>query len=372
MLARGSGFWSRPSVCLSHSPIIKHPFSLVSPFSLISSLGSGNERWKESHGLLFRQLSPQCHSENVFSIGIVYEGSIHMYQRRWWFKKPKRHKNKLQKLIDGEFFDKRRDYSEGELKEIVEDHIAQKDIELKSEGDYEEYLFHKEKYEKDKLLDQFPKHQYDLFMKHRCLLQARRHVKITAGGRVYSFSALVILGNGDGTGGFGYGKAPEIAKAVSNAEKDAMKHLVSIELFEGCTLPVKEGHAKVGATRVSIKRKGKNTGLSGNNLLITFASYFGLTDLMIRVIGRRNIHNMVIAFVEILNEFATTSPLDLARFLGKKYVDLSKIWKPVMKDHYGRLVPPFDEESIPYFLRRLPKAIDIKPEKENLIPESRK
>ena len=146
-----------------------------------------------------------------------------------------------------------------------------------------------------------------------------RVVKTTKGGRTFSFSALVVVGNGAGTVGQGLGKAKEVQEAIVKGIEDAKKNLVKVPVHKG-TIP-HEQHAKVGAAKVMIKPAAAGTGVIAGGSMRAVLESAGLTDVLSKNLGSANPQNVVKATVKALT--LLREPLDVAR---QRNVKVSKVF----------------------------------------------
>lgn len=157
-----------------------------------------------------------------------------------------------------------------------------------------------------------------------------RHVKITPAGRVYSYSTTLIVGNGNGVGSIGYGKGDSVPTAAEKAYRDAIKRLVPVYRYKDITIPysmVIDYHG----TRVHLAVTTEGGGNKGMMPLLTVADAFGIYGITMKVHRSRNKKNIVRAFVKAVSE--TTPPEYTARRLGKKLLDINKIWSPAKGLH---------------------------------------
>jgi len=160
------------------------------------------------------------------------------------------------------------------------------------------------------------------------LIEVGRHVKITAAGRIFSFSALVLGGNGNGYAGIGFGKGETMKKALEKAKRDMFKNMVPIAFLDQRTIP-QEFKTKFRAIHVKIIPKRKGQGLTGCTIGKLVCQAFGLEDVMIRVIGgnKRNKHNRLLAIFKCITD-NIWDPAENARARGKKLLDINRLFFP--------------------------------------------
>ncbi len=118
-----------------------------------------------------------------------------------------------------------------------------------------------------------------------------RVVKTTKGGRAFSFSALVVVGNGNGIVGHGLGKAKEVQEAITKGIDDAKKNLIKVPVMHG-TIP-HEQFAKEGAAKVLIKPAAHGTGVIAGGSMRAVLEAAGITDILSKSLGSANPHNVV-------------------------------------------------------------------------------
>lgn len=139
----------------------------------------------------------------------------------------------------------------------------------------------------------------DLELKDR-LVSIQRVTKVTKGGRTFSFSAIVVVGNEDGIVGYGLGKANEVTTAIAKGIEDAKKNLIKVPVFNG-TIP-HEQIAKFGGARVFIKPASSGTGVKAGGAMRAVLESVGITDVLAKSKGSSNPHNLVKATFEALLE----------------------------------------------------------------------
>ncbi|MEO7768034.1 MAG: 30S ribosomal protein S5 [Ferruginibacter sp.] len=130
------------------------------------------------------------------------------------------------------------------------------------------------------------------------VVSINRVVKTTKGGRAFSFSALVVVGNGAGVVGQGLGKAKEVQEAITKGIEDAKKNLIKVPVMHG-TIP-HDQLAKEGAARVFIKPAAQGTGVIAGGSMRAVLEAAGITDVLAKSLGSANPHNVVKATVKAL------------------------------------------------------------------------
>jgi len=130
------------------------------------------------------------------------------------------------------------------------------------------------------------------------LVSVQRVTKVTKGGRTFTFSAIVVVGNEKGVVGYGLGKAKEITDAITKGIEDAKKNLVKIPILHG-TVP-HEQSAKFGGARVFLKPAAHGTGVIAGGAMRSVLESVGITDVLAKSKGSSNPHNVVKATVEAL------------------------------------------------------------------------
>jgi len=147
----------------------------------------------------------------------------------------------------------------------------------------------------------------------------KRVAKVVKGGRRFSFSAIVVVGNGDGVVGYGLGKANEVTDAITKGVDDAKKNLVKVPVFKG-TIP----HAaigKYGGGLVLIKPAAPGTGVIAGGAMRAVLESAGVTDVLAKSKGSSNPHNVVKATFKALDNIR--DPYAIAEQRG---VSLEKVF----------------------------------------------
>ncbi|MGE0373086.1 MAG: 30S ribosomal protein S5 [Gammaproteobacteria bacterium] len=151
------------------------------------------------------------------------------------------------------------------------------------------------------------------------LVAVRRVSKTVKGGRQFGFSALTVVGDGNGKIGFGSGKAREVPAAIQKAMDNARRNMQQIRL-NGGTLqyPITARH---GAAKVFMQPASVGTGIIAGGAMRAVFEVLGVHDVLAKCIGSPNSVNVVRATIKGLQEM--TSPEDVARKRGKKVEEIT-------------------------------------------------
>ena len=157
------------------------------------------------------------------------------------------------------------------------------------------------------------------------LVNIRRTTKVVKGGRDFNFSALVVVGDGQGKIGFGQGKAKEVPVAIQKATDSARKNMVQVQL-NGTTL-YHEIHARHGATKILLVPASEGTGIIAGGAMRAVFEVMGVKNVFAKNVGSTNPINVVRAAVKGLTNMLT--PEKVARKRGKSV-------KALMEGHHGK------------------------------------
>ena len=158
----------------------------------------------------------------------------------------------------------------------------------------------------------------DLDLKDR-LVGINRVTKVTKGGRTFSFSAIVVVGNENGVVGYGLGKAGEVTTAISKGVEDAKKNLVKIPIHKG-TIP-HEQTARFGGAHVFLKPASQGTGVKAGGAMRAVLESVGVKDVLAKSKGSSNNHNVVKATIAALLQLRDANAIAYERG-----IDLNKVF----------------------------------------------
>lgn len=132
------------------------------------------------------------------------------------------------------------------------------------------------------------------------LVNLNRVTKVNKGGRTFTFSAVVVVGDGNGRVGQGLGKARDVSESIAKAVEDAKKNLIEFPIHKG-TIP-HEQKGKYGAGKVLIKPASDGTGLIAGGAMRAVLEIGGLQNVLAKSQGSSNPHNVVKATIDALKK----------------------------------------------------------------------
>jgi len=143
------------------------------------------------------------------------------------------------------------------------------------------------------------------------VVQINRVAKVVKGGRRFSFSAVIVVGDGAGHVGAGLGKAGEVPEAIRKGVEDAKKHLVRIPTV-GTTIP-HEVRAEYAASQVMLKPASQGTGVIAGGSVRAVVEAAGIRDILSKVYGSTNPVNVVRATLQALRDLHSAEELSARR-----------------------------------------------------------
>ena len=132
------------------------------------------------------------------------------------------------------------------------------------------------------------------------LVSLNRVTKVTKGGRNFTFSAIVVVGNEDGVVGHGLGKAKEVVEAIYKGVDDAKKNLIKVPVINGSVPHFQKG--KYSGARVLLKPASHGTGVIAGGAMRAVLESAGITDILAKSQGSSNPHNVVKATFNALEQ----------------------------------------------------------------------
>ena len=143
------------------------------------------------------------------------------------------------------------------------------------------------------------------------VVQINRVAKVVKGGRRFSFSAVVVVGDGQGHVGAGLGKAGEVPEAIRKGVEDAKKNIIRIPMI-GTTIP-HEVHAEYAAAKVMLKPASQGTGVIAGGSVRAVMEAAGVRDILTKIHGSTNPVNVVRATLEALRDLKSAAEISARR-----------------------------------------------------------
>jgi small subunit ribosomal protein S5 len=151
------------------------------------------------------------------------------------------------------------------------------------------------------------------------LVSVQRVTKVTKGGRTFSFSAIVVIGNENGIVGYGLGKAKEVNLAVEKGMEDAKKHLIRVPILKGTIPHTQEG--KYSGALVLLRPASPGTGVIAGGAMRAVLESVGVKNVLAKSKGSSNPHSVVKATFDALSRIK--DPYQVAQLRG---IELQKVF----------------------------------------------
>ncbi len=151
------------------------------------------------------------------------------------------------------------------------------------------------------------------------VVSIKRVTKVVKGGRNFRFTALVVVGDGNGHVGAGLGKATEIPEAIRKGKEDAMKKLITVAMDENKSI-THDFSGKFGGASVLLKRAPEGTGVIAGGPVRNVCELAGIRNIRTKSLGSNNKQNVVLATIEVLKQLKT--PEEVARLRGKSVEEI--------------------------------------------------
>lgn len=151
------------------------------------------------------------------------------------------------------------------------------------------------------------------------VVSIKRVTKVVKGGRNMRFTALVVVGDGNGHVGAGLGKAAEIPEAIRKGKEDAMKSLISVPIDQNDSIPY-DIIGKFGSAEVLLKRAPEGTGVIAGGPARSVVELAGINNIRTKSLGTNNKQNVVLATIEGLASLKT--PEEVAALRGKSVEEI--------------------------------------------------
>ncbi len=151
------------------------------------------------------------------------------------------------------------------------------------------------------------------------LVAVNRVTKVTKGGRTFSFSAIVVVGDENGIVGHGLGKAKEVVEAISKGIDDAKKNLIRVPILHGTVPHIQKG--KYSGARVLLRPASEGTGVIAGGAMRAVLESVGVHNVLAKSQGSSNPHNVVKATIDALSQMR-----DAVQVSRQRGIDLDKVF----------------------------------------------
>ena len=151
------------------------------------------------------------------------------------------------------------------------------------------------------------------------LVAINRVTKVTKGGRTFSFSAIVVVGDENGVVGHGLGKAKEVVEAISKGIDDAKKNLIKVPILHGTVPHIQKG--KFSGARVLLRPASEGTGVIAGGAMRAVLESVGVHNVLAKSQGSSNPHNVVKATIDALSQMR-----DAVQVARQRGVELDKVF----------------------------------------------
>ena len=151
------------------------------------------------------------------------------------------------------------------------------------------------------------------------LVAVNRVTTVTKGGRTFSFSAIVVVGDENGVVGHGLGKAKEVTEAISKGIDDAKKNLIRVPILHGTVPHLQKG--KFSGARVLLRPASEGTGVIAGGAMRAVLESVGIHNVLAKSQGSSNPHNVVKATIDALSQMR-----DAVQVARQRGVDLDKVF----------------------------------------------
>ena len=151
------------------------------------------------------------------------------------------------------------------------------------------------------------------------LVRINRITKVVKGGRRFGFSALVVVGNGEGKIGMAHAKSKQVPDAIKKANETARRNMIHISLKEGRTIH-HDIYSKNGSGKVILRSAPKGTGIIAGGPIRAICEVLGIKDIVAKSLGSANPHNVIRACLNALTK--QNSPKNISILRNKKISEI--------------------------------------------------